>query len=358
MKYYIFALWGIMLTFVFSMNAPAAQPKTYASLTDRISALSTSPYVRPIRYGRTVTGRHIPAYIIGDFTVSSVDKPRILLISGQHGDEINPINALVSFSENLVARAYPGILTDNLILCVPIVNPDGLYMGSRYNSLGKDINRCWLKRDTSENEFVHHLIKLFQPQIIVDAHEWFMVPNMPGNGIELAWSRNSNQRQGMSTVASKIDQVAGLKQIECRQEANRSLFHRRYSSFGYAAFLVETDPRLPKSKKESAYTRAFLTAIAEVNKSKQLRDSISPSAAIWDIDRIEKIVGSLRGTPEPLSRSSYVLWSIAPCVGCYLILMFFRPKKKARTTLRQWKLDRESIVQRQKILNNYTYRAK
>jgi len=346
------------------MPATASESSAFKSLNTRISTLYSSEYVRPIVGGKTVSGRPIYAYAISDYNVAAQSKNRILIISGQHGDEVNPIKAVVSFSENLAQGVYPGILTHNLIIVVPVVNPDGLASRTRLNSMGMDINREWQSLGTSENKFVHNIIRLFKPQILIDTHEWFSVPDLPGNGIELAWSSSPVQRKSMAKIAGRVDGVAGLTQIECRRDSNPALFHRRYSRLGYAAFLLETEPDLPYTKKETAYKRAFLTAITALNSDANLSKRISPASFGWNIANSELVIGNLKGVLPKDNRNTMLAWSLGPCVVCYVLLLVLKPKKRKILQKRNWKPARENREARERVKSQelfsksrYIYRA-
>lgn len=364
MRLRIYVIFIVVITISASALAIAADSSAYVALTNRISVLSSSKYTRTITGGKTVTGRPIYAYAMSDFRVSSASKTRVLIISGQHGDEVNPIKAVVSFSENLAQGVYPGILSHNLVIIVPIVNPDGLANGTRLNNLGMDLNRGWQTLDTSENQYVHNIIKLFKPQLLIDAHEWFSVPDLPGNGIELAWSASSIQRKTMARIAGRVDGVAGLTQIECRRDSNPALFHRRYSRLGYAAFLLETEPNLSYTKKETAYKRAFLTAITELDSNPGMSKRISPASTGWSMARTELVIGNLKGALPKSNRNAMLAWSLGPAIGCYVLLLFIRPKKKKILLKRSWKPTRETRELRERgktqelfSKNRYIYRT-
>ena len=59
----------------------------YDEAMKRVRLISNLPHVRLLPFGKSEDGRRIPAYVISDFAKNPKDKARILVVSGQHGDE-------------------------------------------------------------------------------------------------------------------------------------------------------------------------------------------------------------------------------------------------------------------------------
>ncbi|MBS1677559.1 MAG: DUF2817 domain-containing protein [Actinobacteria bacterium] len=85
---------------------------------------------RRIALGRSVRGRRIDAFLLGD-----PDAPRPLLVVGAiHGNE----PAGIAIARDLISDPPPRA---GLIIAIPDLNPDGVAAGTRQNARGVDLNR-------------------------------------------------------------------------------------------------------------------------------------------------------------------------------------------------------------------------
>lgn len=95
------------------------------------------------------------------------DAPRLLVLSGVHGNEHAGILAVPRLLERLVALGAPRVAVG----IVTPVNPIGAAEGSRFNGQGFDINRDFRRFDTEEARLVRKVIADFRPNLIVSLHE-------------------------------------------------------------------------------------------------------------------------------------------------------------------------------------------
>ncbi|MCA9579924.1 MAG: DUF2817 domain-containing protein, partial [Myxococcales bacterium] len=93
--------------------------------------------------------------------------PRLLVLSGVHGNEHAGILSVPPFLERLLAEPTQRV---SLAVVTP-VNPVGAAKGSRFNGQGFDINRDFRRYDTTEARLVREVIADFQPDLIVSLHE-------------------------------------------------------------------------------------------------------------------------------------------------------------------------------------------
>ncbi|MBK6575748.1 MAG: DUF2817 domain-containing protein [Sandaracinaceae bacterium] len=96
-----------------------------------------------------------------------VDAPRLLVLSGVHGNEHAGIVCVPRILERLVALGQPRVAVG----IVTPVNPIGAVEGSRFNGQGFDINRDFRRFETEEARIVRRVIADFRPSLIVSLHE-------------------------------------------------------------------------------------------------------------------------------------------------------------------------------------------
>lgn len=87
--------------------------------------------------GRSVEGRDIPVHANFDLAASPVQPNATLIIGGTHGNEPATISLVESFGKGPAWEALRGCPT----LLLPLANPDGFELGTRYNARGVDLNR-------------------------------------------------------------------------------------------------------------------------------------------------------------------------------------------------------------------------
>ncbi|MBS1888750.1 MAG: DUF2817 domain-containing protein [Actinobacteria bacterium] len=107
----------------------AREPPVRAAAAPR-EARREAPVRRRLLLGRSVRGRPIEAFLLGD-----PDAPRPLLVVGAiHGDE----PAGIAIVRDLNSDPPP---PSGLIVTIPDLNPDGVAAGTRQNARGVDLNR-------------------------------------------------------------------------------------------------------------------------------------------------------------------------------------------------------------------------
>ncbi|MFN8848055.1 MAG: DUF2817 domain-containing protein, partial [Bdellovibrionales bacterium] len=146
---------------------------------------------------RTHLGLPILAYDFGP-NDSNNKGPKILILGGVHGDEIEGIacaKALISdFQQNFPYKIK--------VTVIPEMNPDGSLLNRRTNSRGVDLNRNMATRDWSpevkseryhpgpspmsevENQVLAEELKT--THFVLSLHSWHPVINVNGNCLEQA----------------------------------------------------------------------------------------------------------------------------------------------------------------------------
>jgi len=271
-------LFALILT-ALAIKAHCAPPQNpYDEAMKQVRVLSNYADVRLLPFGKTSTGRMIPAFVISNFSTNNTGKARVLICAGQHGDEYNPVKSILSFSRELADGTLPDLLERCVVIVVPMVNPDGIAAKNRFNADGQDLNRDWIDRITRETQFVNSLIRTWQPQAMIDIHEWTGPSPVPANEIELSRCVTTRQQQAMASLAAGMAAESGLTLIKCTVHSDGRLFHRKYSMQGYAAYLIETAPGETFNTKNRAYVNAIETIANALAAKPAVRGDLSPSS--------------------------------------------------------------------------------
>ncbi|MBI5090990.1 MAG: carboxypeptidase regulatory-like domain-containing protein, partial [Candidatus Hydrogenedentes bacterium] len=123
---------------------------TYATLTTDLQAYAAAfPSIsRLISIGRSVQGRELWAMCITVHPDAHEDKPEFKYISTMHGDEQVGTENCLYFIDTLLngygTNARVTQLVDStMVWLLPLMNPDGRELGTRFNAHGVDLNRTF-----------------------------------------------------------------------------------------------------------------------------------------------------------------------------------------------------------------------
>lgn len=143
-------------------------------------------------FGLTSTGLPIPAYRFGP---TSKQCPRVLILGGVHGDEIEGV-----WAAHGLLRAFAERFSWKIDLTlVPALNLDGVLTRERRNARGIDLNRNMPTRDWSpevtteryhpgpaagsepETQCLMKFLETSPPQFILSLHSWKPLLNINGD---------------------------------------------------------------------------------------------------------------------------------------------------------------------------------
>ena len=99
-------------------------------------------------------------------------RPTVLLIGQQHGDEPAGSEALLALAQDLKQGPLASVLDKINVLLVPRANPDGAAAGRRSTANGLDMNRDHLLLQTPEAQALAKLSRIYRPIAVFDAHEF------------------------------------------------------------------------------------------------------------------------------------------------------------------------------------------
>ncbi|MEO8279859.1 MAG: M14 family metallocarboxypeptidase [Ideonella sp.] len=105
-------------------------------------------------------------------TLRDSDRPTVMFIAGQHGDEPAPSEAMLVLARQLADGPLQALLRQVNVVIVPRVNPDGALRAQRMTANGIDSNRDQLLLRTPEARALARLILDYRPTVVVDCHEF------------------------------------------------------------------------------------------------------------------------------------------------------------------------------------------
>jgi protein MpaA len=200
----------------------------------------------PVVLGRSVDGRPIVAYEVGDRS----SRRKVLVVGCIHGNEPAGI-AITRLLESSSPRGAD-------LWVVPVLNPDGFAVGTRGNARGVDLNRNfpWRWRPLGgiyysgsrplsepESRIAHRLIERLRPTISIWFHQHLGVIDESGGSVSVERRFASLVELPLARLARYPGSVTGWQ---------------NHSFPGTTAFVVELPPGLLASSAAARYARAVL----------------------------------------------------------------------------------------------------
>lgn len=114
---------------------------------------------------------HQPIYQVslGDQMINN--KLKVMVVSGQHGNEASGPLGVLAFLEQVNAGQYKHLLANLDINILPMVNPDGWDLGTRNNKQGRNINADYVAMESPESRIVAKVLSDYAPNVLLDMHE-------------------------------------------------------------------------------------------------------------------------------------------------------------------------------------------
>ncbi len=175
---------------------------TYATLSSELATLaSTYPDLVTLESaGKTVEGREMWLLRLSNKKASVVSKPKLLLISSMHGDEVTGKELMVYLSRLLLQKygkedRFTKLLDNNEIFIMPSMNPDGTEKKQRFNADGVDLNRDFplLNEDPTDP---NRAIEVRNIQMLHQKHHFLTALNYHGGEIcfNIPWDSKVNSQ--------------------------------------------------------------------------------------------------------------------------------------------------------------------
>ena len=105
----------------------------------------------------------------------ATERPTVLLVGQQHGDEPAGAEAMLVLARELGTGLLEPLLDRINVVIVPRANPDGALSHKRVTSNGVDMNRDHLLLATPEARALAQLARDYRPAVVIDAHEYTVV---------------------------------------------------------------------------------------------------------------------------------------------------------------------------------------
>lgn len=250
-----------------------------------------SPDIEKLVFGTTHEDRALVAALAARPMASISDRDerlRILVIGNIHSGECDGKEALLMLLRDLAAPAQHAWLHDAVVVLVPNYNADGndrmsttnrpgqigpdRGMGIRENAQGLDLNRDFMKVESSEATALIRLMHEFDPHVFIDCHTTngsrhrypltYDIPHNPGSFAPIP----SYMRQQMMP---RVTETLRQQNIETFYYGNFDREHTVWSTFGHE----------PRYSTEYAGLRGRLAILSESYSYVSYRDRIRATKA-------------------------------------------------------------------------------
>lgn len=152
---------------------------------------AASPVVHLTTFGRSEEGRELPLAVLAspvvrDPAVRNSRTVRVLLLANIHAGEVEGKEAALILARRLALGDLRPLLDRLTVLIAPIYNADGNErisvenrtaqfgpiggVGTRENARGLDLNRDFMKLETSEGRALASLLSTWDPHVVIDLH--------------------------------------------------------------------------------------------------------------------------------------------------------------------------------------------
>jgi len=98
-------------------------------------------------------------------------KPTFLLVAAQHGNEQSAKEAALWLIRDLATGKLESLVKKVNFLIIPQANPYGNWFDQRRNEQDLDLNRDHVKLEAPEVEAIHHVFRVWMPEVTMDVHE-------------------------------------------------------------------------------------------------------------------------------------------------------------------------------------------
>ncbi len=184
-----------------------------------------SSLLRLESFGKSEEGRNLPLMILSDSPISNPrdvrgsGKPIVFIMANIHAGEVEGKEAVLHLSRRILFGDLKPLLSKLIILIAPIYNADGnekistnnrtaqngpiAGVGVRENSKRYDLNRDYMKLDSSEARGLVNLLNRWDPHLTVDLH----TTNGSYHGYHLTYSQPLNPNASAAILSYHRDKM-------------------------------------------------------------------------------------------------------------------------------------------------------
>lgn len=198
----------------------------YQEVLDFIAELQKrSSLIRLESFGKSEEGRNLPLMILSDVPIANPrdargsGKPIVFIMANIHAGEVEGKEAMLHLSRRILFGDLKPLLGKLIILIAPIYNADGnekistnnrtaqngpiAGVGVRENSKNYDLNRDYMKLDSSEARALVNLLNRWDPHLTVDLH----TTNGSYHGYHLTYSQPLNSNASAAILSYHRDKM-------------------------------------------------------------------------------------------------------------------------------------------------------
>ena len=184
-----------------------------------------SSLIRLESFGKSEEGRSLPLMILSDSPISNPrdargsGKPIVFIMANIHAGEVEGKEAMLHLSRRILFGDLKPLLNKLIILIAPIYNADGnekistnnrtaqngpiAGVGVRENSKNYDLNRDYIKLDSSEARALVSVLNRWDPHLTVDLH----TTNGSYHGYHLTYSQPLNPNTSAAILSYHRDKM-------------------------------------------------------------------------------------------------------------------------------------------------------
>jgi hypothetical protein len=234
---------------------------------------SQTPRIRVEIFGRSEEGRDLPLLVIGDPPVLSPTHaaesqlPVVFVMANIHAGEVEGKEVVLHLARRMTMGDLQPLLRSAVWLFAPIYNADGNErvnlenrfeqngpiggVGTRENARGLDLNRDFMKLESSEARALVALLTRWRPDLVVDLH----TTNGSHHGYHLTYAPGLNPNTDSRITAFTRDRLLPVvrDQVERRQQF-RTYY---YGNFATAESMDIEQTRFSDVEKGTRVWRTF-----------------------------------------------------------------------------------------------------
>jgi hypothetical protein len=234
---------------------------------------SQTPRARVDTIGRSEEGRLLPLLVIGDPPVASPDRaagsglPVVFVMANIHAGEVEGKEAVLHLARRLTLGDLQPLVRSAVWLFAPVFNADGNErvslenrpeqngpiggVGTRENARGLDLNRDFMKLESSEARALVASLTRWNPDVVIDLH----TTNGSHHGYHLTYAPALNPNTDSRIVAFTRDRL--LPAVRDRMARRHRLRTHYYGNFATEESLGDEQPRPPAAGKGTRVWRTF-----------------------------------------------------------------------------------------------------
>ena len=232
-----------------------------------------TPRVRVDTFGRSEEGRDLPLLVVGEPPAAPPAQaagsrlPVVFVMANIHAGEVEGKEAVLHLARRLTLGDLQPLLGSAVWLFAPIYNADGNErvsldnrfeqngpiggVGTRENARGLDLNRDFMKLESSEARALAALMTRWNPDVVVDLH----TTNGSHHGYHLTYSPALNPNTDSRIVAFTRDRL--LPTVRERVERRHRFRTYYYGNFATAESIDDEQVQLSDAAKGTRVWRTF-----------------------------------------------------------------------------------------------------